>query len=84
MSLLGGPNSQQRAGRGRSILVDHHNDGREILVVTGWQRRTTSGAAIDDDPEIVELWHEFGIPVTTVFDCGALLQPNAERYRTRI
>ena len=28
-------------------------------------------AAIDDDPEIVGLWQEIGIPVTTVLDWGA-------------
>lgn len=27
-------------------------------------------AAIDDDPEIVELWQEIGIPVAMVFDWG--------------
>lgn len=30
-------------------------------------------AAIDDDPEIVELWREFGIPVAMVLDHGELL-----------
>lgn len=35
-------------------------------------------AAIDDDPEIVELWQEFGIPVAMVLDFGevVLLQPD--------
>jgi hypothetical protein len=28
------------------------------------------GAAIDDEPQIVQLWHELGIPVTTVLDWG--------------
>lgn len=30
-------------------------------------------AAIDDDPEIVLLWQEVGIPATMVLDCGAEL-----------
>ena len=30
-------------------------------------------AAIDDDPEIVELWQEFGIPVAMVFDWGEVV-----------
>ncbi len=35
-------------------------------------------AAIDDDPEIVELWQEFGIPVAMVLDWGevVLLRPD--------
>lgn len=32
-------------------------------------------AAIDDDPEIVELWHEIGIPVAMVLDWGEELAP---------
>ena len=30
-------------------------------------------AAIDDDPEIVELWQELGIPVAMVFDWGEVV-----------
>jgi hypothetical protein len=30
-------------------------------------------AAVDDDPEIVELWQEFGIPVALVLDGGEAL-----------
>ncbi len=30
-------------------------------------------AAIDDDPETVELWQEFGIPVAMVLDWGEVL-----------
>ena len=30
-------------------------------------------AAIDDDPEIVELWQEFGIPVAMVLDFGEVV-----------
>jgi hypothetical protein len=30
-------------------------------------------AAIDDDPEIVELWQEIGIPVAMVLDWGEIL-----------
>jgi hypothetical protein len=29
--------------------------------------------AIDDDPEIVELWQELGIPVAMVLDWGEVL-----------
>jgi hypothetical protein len=36
-------------------------------------------AAIDDDPQIVSLWQEFGIPVTMVPDWGAELVTNLER-----
>lgn len=32
-------------------------------------------AAIDDDPEIVELWQEIGIPVAMVLDWGEVLVP---------
>jgi hypothetical protein len=43
-------------------------------------------AAIDDDPEIVGLWQEIGIPVTMVLDWGAELAANpawrvARRHR---
>lgn len=30
-------------------------------------------AAIDDDPDIVALWREIGIPVAMVLDCGDVL-----------
>ncbi len=36
-------------------------------------------AAIDDDPEIVELWLEIGIPVAMVLDGGEVLHPDAGR-----
>ena len=32
-------------------------------------------AAIEDDPEIVGLWLEVGIPVTMVLDCGGVSPP---------
>jgi hypothetical protein len=32
-------------------------------------------AAIDDDPEIVGLWQEIGIPVTMVLDWGHCVGP---------
>lgn len=35
-------------------------------------------AAIEDDPEIVALWLEIGIPVAMVLDCGEVL-PEAKR-----
>jgi len=35
-------------------------------------------AAIDDDPEIVELWQEFGIPVAIVLDCGGVVVVQAD------
>jgi hypothetical protein len=34
-------------------------------------------AAIDDDPEIVGLWHELGIPVAMFLDWGEVLPSSA-------
>jgi len=41
---------------------------------------SVGGAAVlhDDDPEIVELWQEFGIPVAIVLDCGGVVVVQAD------